>query len=110
MWDSNTWATSSTKRPIQQLQQHTITLVSTYVHPSGCLDPEKGKTYPQKSGDCWVSLPLHQQSISSEAANKLDTGASFHDADTCLLRTGLRISANFLQVTEQQTDGNDFKQ
>lgn len=54
-------------------------------------------------------MPVHQQIISAETANKLGTGASFHDVDTCLLRTGLRISANFIQVTEQQTDGNDFK-
>lgn len=79
-----------------------------YIHPSACLNPVNKKTYLQKWGDYSVSLPV-QQILSAEAANKADTHASSHDVDTCLLRTGPRISANFMQVTKQQTDGNDFK-
>lgn len=67
------------------------------------------ENHTSRNEEITVSLPVHQQIISAETANKLDTGANFHDVDTCLLRTGLRISANFMQVTEQQTDGNDFK-
>lgn len=71
-------------------------------------EPAKGKVY-LRTEEIIVSLPIYQQNISAETANEPHTGASFHDVDTCLLRTGLRISANFTQITEQQTDGNDFK-
>lgn len=78
------------------------------VYPSACLNLKREK-YTSRNQEINVSLPIYQQNISAETANKPDTGASFHDVDTCLLRSGLRISADFIQITEQQTDGNDFK-
>lgn len=59
----------------------------------------KREKHTSRKEEITVSLPVYHQIVSAETANKHDTGASFQDVDTCPLRTGLRIPANFIQVT-----------
>lgn len=56
MWNSNMWATFFTKR---QTQQHKITFISTYVHPSACMNSEN-KNHTSRN-EITVSLPAHYQ-------------------------------------------------